>query len=199
MFMYRVIRSVAAAGWLVLLAALLVVPVTFTVQNSSSRSGLLATLPGAVLTETLLVFVLLVGKAIRVRSRHDILAQLTDLRAAHLSFATVLDARTFRWLADKNKSRSLRFAPPSVVNVVASNAGLEFYWALQAHPLHLIHLIAWPEISSVTYRKNRWNSGSLIVYLCAAPAGLRFRIARTTLRSRNSAQVLAEALNAKSG
>jgi hypothetical protein len=78
MFMYRVISSAEAAGWLVLLAALLVVPVTFAAQVSSSRTGLLATLPGAVLTETLLALVLLVGYAIRVRSRHDTLAQLTD-------------------------------------------------------------------------------------------------------------------------
>ena len=195
MFMYRAVRLIDAVGWWLLLAALLVIPVSLIVQDSSSRSGLLTTLPGAVLSETLLVLALAGGYAFRVRSRRITLAQLTDLRPSELSFVTALDGQTFRWLAQRSTSPSLWSAPPSVVNAVGTNAGLEFYWPLQAHPLHLIHLIAWPEISSVTFKRSGWNPGVLIVQVRTAPANLRFVLARTTLIPLNDGQRLVEAID----
>lgn len=178
MFLYWTMRFFDAIGWLILLAAVIVMPATFVFLDHSDGPGTL-TAWQTVLAEGLLVVVLAAGYVIRIGSRAGALEQVAVLKGARLSFVGAPSLHAFRWLAEKSGGRLFRFLPPSTVNVVATDAGLEFYWPLQSAPMHLVATMRWREIAGFSSQPSSWRPDKLTIVLNAGHE-IRFRLARTS-------------------
>jgi len=100
-----------------------------------------------------------------------------------------------RWLITEVGNRTVRFAPPDLVNIAVTAAGFGIYWMHPSAPLNLIHTLRWADIADSSIQRRRWGREDLTLVLRNGQRTIRFRLIRPSPVSPSMAGVLAAAVH----
>jgi len=177
----------------ILVSVILVIPVIG--HSFLEPSGVVATFSGSVLAEVFVLSCFALGLMIRTRSRRKTLEVLTEQTSAEVSSSARLHASSFRWLITEVGNRTVRFAPPDLVNIAVTAAGFGIYWMHPSAPLNLIHTLRWADIADSSIQRRRWGREDLTLVLRNGQRTIRFRLIRPSPVSPSMAGVLAAAVH----
>lgn len=181
-------RSVGPIVWALGVATIVFLIVHSILSPGTTGSGPFATVLGTVATCLAIVGLTLGGLLFRAYSQDSLLQDLISSKGAIFGFRARLDSTSYRALSANLPGSMFRFAASGELNVLITNAGVEFFWPLRTSEQRIFFVPINDVVGAFKGPKRSFFRGDLILDTSTEVGRLHLRVSRYRLRARGGVE-----------